>query len=787
MIRVLLEPDAKPIERQASGVDVVIAKMHEHLPSAGIQLVKSGEPYDVLAAHIWSDQTLGVLHSHGIYPTATKGSPSWMFELNKKCIESAKTASYVTVPSPWVAQLYARDMGFVPVVVPHGIDISQWQEPEYKMKRFAVWNKNRDADLCTPVPMNMIAAIMPDTRFVSTFGVPQANVSVTGSMYFPAMHDLLYKCGGAYLATTKETFGVGTLEAMAAGMPVLGWRWGHTPHLVEHEVTGYIVDPGDIEGSKRGLEYIYDNYERMSRAARSVAMTYDWSSVALQYADVYKWAAEREIEDKNPLVSIIIPCYNYSKYVLDAIRSVKAQTYENIECIIVDDGSVDDSPVAIYGAIQGDDRFKMIQQRNAGVATARNHGATVSKGRFLMFLDADDFLYPDTVTMFASQLVRDRTLGLVYGGITIVNEDGAKLTGVSEWPGEFVLADQMAQKNQVPSCNLMRREAFFRAGGFRSHFKTGEDAELWTRIPLVGFNIRKATPHPVYNYRLHNGALSDDLRTGKVKETPWTQYIAACNGGHQPFASIVPPDNGFSHPVPVYDEPLLSIIIACGPNHGGLLVNAIESVAAQTDNHWELIIVDDTDDGDLATKGYHSYNDKYPFIKWLRSPKLHNVSAARNFGAANSAGRYLAFLDADDYLLPMFVEKTLNVIRGCENDGSLVYTDWISMPGNEAHQAENWSLDRLMDHALFAVTFVHPKSSWRDCGGFSEDLSLWEDWDYTIKLAMEGMKGIRVPLALFAYRYDTGKRREDSLLHQDELLRTIRSKYALIKPKPRKG
>jgi GT2 family glycosyltransferase len=91
-----------------------------------------------------------------------------------------------------------------------------------------------------------------------------------------------------------------------------------------------------------------------------------------------------------------------------------------------------------------------------------------------------------------------------------------------------------------------------------------------------------------------------------------------------------------------------------------------------------------------------------------------------------------------------------------------------------------------MDHALFAVTFVHPKSVWKEVGGFSEDIELWEDWDYTIKLAMEGMKGLRVPIPLFAYRYNTGKRREESLTHQDELLTRIRSKYSLIQPKARK-
>jgi GT2 family glycosyltransferase len=145
------------------------------------------------------------------------------------------------------------------------------------------------------------------------------------------------------------------------------------------------------------------------------------------------------------------------------------------------------------------------------------------------------------------------------------------------------------------------------------------------------------------------------------------------------------------------------------------------------------------------------------------------------------------YLDADDYFLPGFIEQTLAKTQECDTDALLVYTDWVSLPNNEAHKAEEWDVSRLRDHALFAVTFVHAKSAFEEIGGFDEDLELWEDWDYCIKLAMKGYYGERVPTPLFAYRYDTGRRREDSLDNKEALLARIRGKYAGAVPMPRRG
>lgn len=96
-----------------------------------------------------------------------------------------------------------------------------------------------------------------------------------------------------------------------------------------------------------------------------------------------------------PIVSIIITCFNQENYIVSSLKSVKNQTFENWECIIIDDGSTDKSANLIKDFISGDVRFKYVYQENKGVSLARNLGFEFSKGDFIQILDGDDTLLPN--------------------------------------------------------------------------------------------------------------------------------------------------------------------------------------------------------------------------------------------------------------------------------------------------------------------------------------------------------------------------------------------------------
>ena len=97
----------------------------------------------------------------------------------------------------------------------------------------------------------------------------------------------------------------------------------------------------------------------------------------------------------NPLVSVIIPCYNHAQFLPDAIRSVQQQTYSPVEIVVVNDGSTDDTETVAKQF----DTVKHIYQTNRGLSAARNTGIEHSSGEFLVFLDADDWLYKDAVLL----------------------------------------------------------------------------------------------------------------------------------------------------------------------------------------------------------------------------------------------------------------------------------------------------------------------------------------------------------------------------------------------------
>ena len=254
---------------------------------------------------------------------------------------------------------------------------------------YVLWNKNRPTDVCDPTPAWKMAE--RGIKVVSTFGPAGkllGSLSVTGQMPFEKMKPII-ESAMIYLATTPETFGIGTLEAMMCGVPVLGYDWCGTSDLVKHKETGWLVQPGDVEGLIQGYVWLKEHRTEIGANARAFAKGFDWPAIM----EKYLWAFAEAEQPERQGVSVVITNYNYGKYVKDAIHSCLWQRIPVNEIIVVDDGSTDDS-LSILEPLDQAKKIKLIIQENQGVAAARNKGISEARYPLITCLDADDMLRP---------------------------------------------------------------------------------------------------------------------------------------------------------------------------------------------------------------------------------------------------------------------------------------------------------------------------------------------------------------------------------------------------------
>jgi glycosyltransferase involved in cell wall biosynthesis len=203
-----------------------------------------------------------------------------------------------------------------------------------------------------------------------------------------------------------------------------------------------------------------------------------------------------------PLVSVIIPNYNYAHYLPAAIDSVLGQSYPNLEMIVVDDGSQDDSEEIVK---QFGERVRFIKQQNQGVAMARNRGVSVSKGQLIAFLDADDLWLPSKLEKQVQRILDDAEIGLVHCALEEIDSEGKSLrtdiSGMDGWVAKEMLLFRQTVIRGSGSCGLVPRETFDLVGGFDSRLSTAADWDFCYRVALrqrVSF-----VPEPLVKYRIH--------------------------------------------------------------------------------------------------------------------------------------------------------------------------------------------------------------------------------------------------------------------------------------------
>src|SRR3954447_26318181 len=197
-----------------------------------------------------------------------------------------------------------------------------------------------------------------------------------------------------------------------------------------------------------------------------------------------------------PLVSVVIPAFNSESFLAEAIESVLAQTYEEIETIVIDDGSPDRSAEIAAGYAE----VKLVRQENRGVAAARNAGVAAGKGEVLAFLDADDVMLPDRLETQVGHLLAHPEVGCVDASQETFVEDGAPLPiwarGTEQPLFEQLEGADGSQRGDnrdiLTTTMIFSRELFDEIGGFDEELLLGnDDADILMRLGEAGVEIAR--------------------------------------------------------------------------------------------------------------------------------------------------------------------------------------------------------------------------------------------------------------------------------------------------------
>ncbi|MEP1768144.1 MAG: glycosyltransferase family 2 protein [Sulfitobacter sp.] len=245
-----------------------------------------------------------------------------------------------------------------------------------------------------------------------------------------------------------------------------------------------------------------------------------------------------------PTASIIVPAFNVAATLAETLKALSAQSYEDYEIIIVDDGSTD-ATRDVIDAFCADLRVSVHSQRNRGLAGARNTGISVAKGAFIGFCDADDIWEPEKLATHVAHLQSNQQVGVSYSGSSLIDAAGNNL-GLAQRPRlHDISATHILKRNPIGngSAPVIRREVFDaiayrpkserrRNWYFDETFRQSEDIECWLRIALTTDWVFEGVAGLLTRYRISPQGLS---AATEAQLAAWEKVVSKLTPLHPAF------------------------------------------------------------------------------------------------------------------------------------------------------------------------------------------------------------------------------------------------------------
>lgn len=214
-----------------------------------------------------------------------------------------------------------------------------------------------------------------------------------------------------------------------------------------------------------------------------------------------------------PKVSVVIPCFNLGKYIHEAIDSVLAQTFQDFEIIVVNDGSTDTETNLILNDLKGDE-IKVITTANQGLSSARNNGIAQAAGDYILPLDADDKIAPTYLEKAVKILDQNQNAGIVYCQAEFFGEENFK------WDLPEYKLSTMLIDNMIFCSAFFRKKDWRLADGYKTDMIYGwEDYDFWLSIIELGRDVFRI-PEYLFHYRKR----SDSMINAMTREQLYYSY-----------------------------------------------------------------------------------------------------------------------------------------------------------------------------------------------------------------------------------------------------------------------
>ncbi len=283
-----------------------------------------------------------------------------------------------------------------------------------------------------------------------------------------------------------EGFGIVFLEAALHELPAVAGGSGGVPEAVAHEVSGYICDPTHKDSIVKRLVELLTHESRSiemgRRAKERVLAEFSWDVTVRPFA---KWLEQK---DDRPLISLVIPVYNHAQELAACLKSISGQSYENIEVIVVDDGSA--TPVEVSG-----DHVRLVRQGNRGAPSARNEGFKLSSGEYVIFCDADVTMRSDMLQTMYEALQRSPDASYAYSSFRF---------GFKKFRADEFSSARLKSNNYIHTTSLIRRSEF---PGFDESLKRFQDWDVWLTMLSEG-GVGVAIDDVLFSIKPHEGGIS---------------------------------------------------------------------------------------------------------------------------------------------------------------------------------------------------------------------------------------------------------------------------------------